>query len=183
MKKYTISAALLLAAAAGTAHAEDGQGQGNQGGGPNRASVNSSNAKGQVIAKVVATIKLTHVSGAVLDFGTFTAGTGGTVTVTAAGVGSTTGDVGFAPLSTNAADSFTVKGDPNRSFAIATQSGTVTGVVSNSTMAFTTVPSATSAVLSVAGASAFTVGGTLTVASGQAADTYNGTYNATVTYN
>ena len=113
MKKFISAVAVISALSAGSAYAST-------------ASGNTSTVAGSATAKVIAPIKLTHVSGAVLNFGTFTAGSGGTVVVTAAGAGSTTGDVGFAPLSTNAADSFTVAGDPNRSFSIATQSGTVT---------------------------------------------------------
>ena len=180
MKKITILAAMLMATT-GVAHATSGKE--NEGGGSPKASGNTASAKGQVLAKVVSSLKLVHVKGAVLDFGSFTAGQGGTVVVTAAGAGSTTGDVGFAPGTTQAADSFTVTGDPKRSFSISTQNGIVTGTQSAATMAFTTSPSASSAVLSDVGASAFTVGGTLTVAAGQTADTYNGTYDATVRYN
>ncbi len=172
MKNFISAAAIIAALASGSAYAS-----------PATASGNTSTVAGSATAKVIAPIKLTHVSGAVLNFGTFTAGSGGTVVVTAAGSGSTTGDVGFAPLSTNAADSFTVAGDPSRSFSIATQSGTVTAATSSATMAFTTSASANSATLDNAGAASFTVGGTLTVASAQAPDAYAGTYNATVTYN
>ena len=172
MKKFISAAAVIAALSAGSAYAA-----------PATASGNTSTVAGSATAKVIAPIVLTHVSGAVLNFGTFTAGSGGTVVVTAAGSGSTTGDVGFAPLSTNAADSFSVKGDPKRSFSIATQSGTVTAATSSATMAFTTVPSANSDALDGSGAGSFTVGGTLTVASAQAPDAYAGTYNATVTYN
>ena len=59
-----------------------------------------------------APITLTHVTGAVLDFGTFTTGdTGGTVVVTRGGNGSATGDVTLVQGSLEAADQFTVEGD------------------------------------------------------------------------
>jgi hypothetical protein len=142
---------------------------------------NASTASGAAAATVVAPIVLTHTASSALNFGSFTTGTGGTVVVTAAGAGSVTGDVGFVPASTEAADQFTVKGDINRSFTVTTGSGSVSnGSVS---MAFTTVPSTASATLSASGTGAFAVGGTLTVVGTETAGTYNGSYNATVAYN
>lgn len=145
------------------------------------ASGNSSTATGASNATVVTPIVLTHTSGAALGFGKFTRGTGGTVVVSPAGVGSITADVGFVPGSTTSADAFTVAGDSNRSFAITTTSGSVTQGANS--MAFTTTPSAATATTSGTGTSSFTVGGTMTVSGTQATGAYSGTYNATVTYN
>lgn len=138
--------------------------------------------QGTANAEVVAPIAITHDTNAALDFGTITAGGGGTVVVTAAGVGSDTGDVTLLTGSTNSADSFSVTGDANRSFSITTGGGTVSDGSGND-MNFTTSPSASSDTLSGTGTSSFTVGGTLTVGANQAAGSYTGSYDATVTYN
>lgn len=136
--------------------------------------------QGTANAEIVAPISITHTAGAALDFGTMTAGGGGTVVVTAAGAGSDTGDVTLLTGSTNSADAFTVAGDANRSFTIVTGAGTVTSGGNN--MSFTTAPSAASDTLDGTGAASFTVGGTLTVGANQAAGSYTGSYDATVTY-
>jgi hypothetical protein len=145
------------------------------------ASGNTSTATGSATATVVSPIVLTHTTGAALGFGRFTTGTGGSITVSAAGVGSVGGDAAFVPGSTNSADAFTVAGDASRSFSIATTSGTV--AAGGTSIPFTTTASAASATLTAGGTSSFTVGGTLTVAGTEAAGAYTGTYSATVTYN
>lgn len=146
------------------------------------ASGNTSTAAGSAAATVVSPITLTHTTGATLNFGKFTAGTGGTVAVTAAAVGSVSGDVGFVPGSVVAADAFTVYGDVSRNFSISTGAGSVANAT-GATMAFTTTPSAANGTTDSSGNASFTVGGTLTVGAAQATGVYNGSYNATVTYN
>lgn len=86
---------------------------------------NTSTATGTATATIVAPIVLNHPASASLNFGRFTRGTGGTVTVTATGTGSVGSDVTFVPGSTTAADNFTVAGDANRSYSIGTTGGTV----------------------------------------------------------
>ena len=165
MKKILISAVVALSFAA-PAYAASG---------------NASTASGAAAATVVAPIVLLHPASATLNFGSFTTGTGGSVVVTAVGLGSVTGDVGFVPSTAEAADQFVVKGDNNRNFIIATTGGSVSnGTV---TMAFTTTPSAAAGTLSATGVGAFSVGGTLTVVGTEAAGTYSGSYNAFVAYN
>lgn len=140
----------------------------------------SATAQGAATAEVVAPITLTHTPNAALDFGTFTTGTtGGTVVVTQAGVATDTGDVTLVSGSTEAADAFTVAGDPGRSFSITTGSGTVAN--GSVTMAFTTSAPASGTL--TGGAASFRVGGTLAVVGGAAAGTYTGSYNVTVAYN
>lgn len=165
MKKF-LFAAVVAAALPGTAFAASG---------------NTSTANGTATATVVAPIVLTHTSGAALNFGKFTTGTGGSVTVSAAGAASVGGDVGLVPGSTSTADAFTVAGDGGRSFSIVTTGGTVTS--GSASMSFTTTPSASAATLGTAGTASFTVGGTLTVGATAVAGSYSGTYSATVTYN
>jgi hypothetical protein len=144
------------------------------------ASGNTSTATGSASATIIAPIVLTHTSGATLNFGKFTTGSGGTVVVTSGGVGSVTGDVGFVPGSTNAADSFALTGDISRNFGITTTGGSITN--GSSSMTFTTTPSAATGTTSSTGAATFTVGGTLTVGTGLVTGSYSGTYTATVQY-
>ena len=98
-----------------------------------------------------------------------------------AGAGSVGSDVTFVPGSTTAADSFTVAGDANRSYSIATTGGNVTS--GGTSLAFTTTPSAATGTLSTSGTGSFTVGGTLTVTGTAPTGAYTGTYSATVAYN
>ncbi|KPF80085.1 MAG: DUF4402 domain-containing protein [Novosphingobium sp.] len=165
MNKF-FPAALIAVATAGPAYAAPG---------------NTSTATGTATATIVAPIVLTHPASASLNFGRFTRGTGGTVTVTAAGAGSVGSDVTFVPGSTTAADSFTVAGDANRSYSIATTGGNVTS--GGTSLAFTTTPSAATGTLSTSGTGSFTVGGTLTVTGTAPTGAYTGTYSATVAYN
>ncbi|MBX9885891.1 MAG: DUF4402 domain-containing protein [Novosphingobium sp.] len=144
------------------------------------ASGNTSSATGSATATIVEPIVLTHVATAALGFGTITTGTGGTVTVSSAGIGSVGGDVAFVPGSVNSADRFTVSGDAGRTFAITTTGGNVSAGSTN--IAFTTSASAATGTLT-GGTAAFSVGGQLTLAGTEAAGAYTGTYSATVTYN
>jgi hypothetical protein len=132
--------------------------------------------QGEATALVVSPITITHRVGSVLDFGAFAVASG-QVSVTAGGVGSTSGIV---QLGTVAADAFDVAGDANRSFSIVTTGGSVSN--GTDTMAFSTA-SAASGTLDGTGNAAFTVGGTLTVGGTESAGTYTGSYDATVEYN
>lgn len=138
-------------------------------------------AQGTANAEIVAPISITHDVGAALNFGTMTAGTGGTVTVDATGNGTAASDVTLLTGSVNSADAFTVAGSANRSFTIVTGAGVVSS--GTNSMNFTTTPSASTGTLDAAGSAAFTVGGVLTVGSAQPAGSYTGSYDATVTYN
>ncbi len=159
MKKFVI-AAVAVALSSGSAYA--------------------ATANGSATAEVVAPITLIHTPAAVLNFGKFVAGTGGSVAVTAVGVGTASGGVTLVLGSTNSADAFTVAGGNSQSYTIATAAGTVNSGANS--MSFTTSPSAATSTLTALGTGGFTVGGTLTVASAQAPGTYTGTYVATVVY-
>ncbi|MEO0589183.1 MAG: DUF4402 domain-containing protein [Pseudomonadota bacterium] len=138
-------------------------------------------AQGAATAEVVAPITLTHVATAALNFGTFTTGdNGGTVTVDQSSNGAATSDVTLLGGSSETADSFEVSGDANRSFSIATTAGSVSN--GTDTMSFTTDAPGAGA-LNASGEATFNVGGVLTVAGGESAGTYTGTYDVTVTYN
>ena len=149
---------------------------------PALAAGNTDTQQGSATATIVAPIALTHTSGAALNFGKLTAGTGGTVVVTAGGSASATGDVTLVSGSSPAADAFSVTGDANRTFTIATTSSTVASS-GGATLNFATSPSAATGTLNASGAATFTVGGTLTIPGSATAAVYSGTYNATVTYN
>ena len=165
MKKILFSAVIAMSVAAPAYAATSG---------------NTSTTAGSAQANVISPIVLTHTAGATLNFGSFTTGSGGTVSVTAASVGSTSSDVGFVPGSVEAADQFTVAGDVSRSFSIATGPGSV--AYNGTTISFTTVPSAPTGKTDGSGAASFTVGGMLTLLGSEPAGGYSGTYNATVTY-
>ena len=155
MKKIVLAAA-LVALSSGAAHA--------------------ATANGAASATVVAPISVTHDALTSLNFGTFLVGaSGGSVAVDAAGAGSVSGTVVFLSGSTNSVDAFDVAGDGTRGYTISTAGGTMGG------MSFSTTPSAATGAL-VAGVGSFTVSGTLTVPSGQAAGAYTGSYVATVNY-
>ncbi|MCB2063887.1 MAG: DUF4402 domain-containing protein [Novosphingobium sp.] len=167
MKKIAM-VALAAVIATGTAHAAP--------------TGNSASANGQAKAKIVAPITLTHVDGAVLDFGIFTTGGGGAVVVSAAdGSGNDTGEVGFVTGSSTSADSFTVTGDPDRGFNIVTRNGSVTNLTD--TMVVRPTPSAATGTLDGTGNATFTVGGRLIVAGTESEGDYEGTYVAEVAYN
>lgn len=166
MKKY-IALAALGAAIATPAYAAPGD---------------TATAEGAATATVVAPITLTHDDGAVLAFGTFTAGDGGVIRVTRAGNGIVdSGNVELLSDSVESADSFTVGGDADRAFTVTTTDGQVqeTG---GATMDFTTNAAGTGT-LDATGAATFAVGGSLTVGAAQTPGDYTGTYDATVTYN
>ncbi|NKJ44720.1 DUF4402 domain-containing protein [Novosphingobium sp. SG720] len=164
MKKIAVIAAVIAAAAAVPAFAAG----------------NTATTNGTATATVIAPITLAHTSGAALKFGTFTTGAG-SITVGAGGAGSVSGGVVFVTGNANAADAFTVTGDPSRSFAITTTGGTIAN--GTNTIPFTTAASAATGALDSKGNASFTVGGTLTLAGTEPAGAYSGTYSATVTYN
>ncbi|MHB8914704.1 MAG: DUF4402 domain-containing protein [Thiobacillus sp.] len=122
-----------------------------------------------------------------LRFGKFAAGTGGTVVMTTAGVRSKCGTVLFSALDAGGAASFAVTGDSTATYAITLPSTAVTithSTVTTNTMSvgtFVSNPSGTGTLTN--GAQTLLVGGTLTVASAQAAGLYSGSFSVTVDYN
>ena len=140
----------------------------------------TSTANGSAVAQVIGPLNLTHVTSAALNFGSFTAGAGGTVVVDTTGAGSVTGGVTLMTASVETADSFNVSGQAGRVFTIAVAPGTITSA--GNSMGFVPAAAAATGTLDVNGAATFAVGGTLTVANNQAPGQYTGTYGATVTY-
>lgn len=166
MKKFAIIAATAAAMASTPAAAQLADNQ----------------ANGSATAEVVAPITLTHTDGSELSFGTFTAGTGGTVVVARNGNGSTTGDVVLLAGSVESADSFDVAGDADRRYSITAVGGDITHTDGTTTMSFTT-NAQNNRTLDASGDDSFSVGGTLTVGADQLAGDYTGTYLVSVAYN
>ncbi len=141
---------------------------------------------GTATATVIAPIAISD-STADLAFGKFAASTGGTVVMAPAGTRTATGAVVLSTVTPGNAASFNVTGDNNATYAI-TLPGTAT-ITHTDTINNMSVGTFTSSLplgvgtLSGAGAETVTVGGTLTVASGQAAGAYTGTFSVTVEYN
>lgn len=160
MKKLLLAAA-TVALASGTAHA-------------------SSTATGTANATVVSPLNITH-SGA-LEFGAFTAGSGGTITVDATtGVGTASGPTYVSGGPTTSADSFSIAGDGGRTFTI---SGPATVTLNNglANMSVNLVFPTGAQTLSATGGYTLKVGGVLNVAANQTPGSYTNTYNVSVAY-
>jgi len=140
--------------------------------------------QGTATAEIVSPISITHDASDALSFGTIASGDAGTVIVSQAGALDGSSTATTLTGSTYSADLFTVTGDAGRSFSIATTGGNVTSGLDS--MAFTTSAPASGTLSSPVvglGSATFNVGGTLTVGANQAAGSYSGSYDATVTYN
>lgn len=121
-----------------------------------------------------------------LAFGKFVAGSGGSVTVSANGVRSTSGGVMLVPSGAGAAAQFAVSGDPNLTYSISLPAdglgALASGANSMAVNTFTSSPSLTGT-LSAGGTDTVSVGATLSVGSNQAIGNYSGSFNVTVNYN
>lgn len=147
--------------------------------------VHAAQASATASATVMTPIAISNT--AALRFGKFSALTGGTVVVTAAGSRSATGAVVLSSTDAGGAASFDVSGDANATYAVTLPgSATITHSVDNTkTMSlgtFTSNPSGTGT-LSGAGAQTLTVGATLTVGNAQTVGSYTGTFDVSVEYN
>jgi hypothetical protein len=127
---------------------------------------------------------------AALSFGSFTAGTGGTITVNAAGARAKTGSVILVNQGgAAAAAQFTVSGTPGASFTITLPvDGTVFlsngGSGSMALNGFTSNPptTASAGLLSGGGTATISIGATLTVSNAQTPGSYSGNFSVTVNY-
>ncbi len=156
---------------------------------PAHAISDTATASGTVVAPITIT------AAANLEFGTFAAGTGGTVTVSTSGA-RTVGGAVLGIGGTPGAARFDIVGIPNSTYSIVltgspnltntTGSGGETMALSKTsslTANNTTSGNVTSGMLSAGGLQSLFVGGTLSVASGQVYGVYTGTVIATVEYN
>lgn len=122
-----------------------------------------------------------------LSFGSFVAGSGGSVTVSPSGVRSAIGAVLLIPSSDGLPAAFTVTGDASTAYTIQLPDNdfvNLTGpggdMVIND---FTSDPSGVNGQLSAGGSQTLSVGGTLNVGSGQVSGEYSGTFSVIVNYN
>jgi hypothetical protein len=129
----------------------------------------------------------TLTNNSALSFGSFTAGSGGSVTVAPGGGRSKTGAVVLVNQGVPAAAAqFTISGTPSALFDITLPAnGTVLlsdGVAASMALNnFTSIPSG-SGMLSGGGTQTITVGATLTVGGAQTPGSYSGSFNVTVNY-
>lgn len=140
-------------------------------------------------ATVIAPIAITV--GSHLSFGSFAAGTGGTVTVNTGGVRSASGPILSSAAMASAAR-FDITGQSGLTYAI-THGGSTDLANGGATMALAKFSdlagsgassgNVVAGMLSAAGTQSLFVGGKLTVASAQQAGLYSGTVIATVEYN
>lgn len=128
----------------------------------------------------------TIVAGQALTFGSFAAGSGGTVTVSAAGTRSSGGGVVLVSSGPGAAAQFTVSGNANATYAITLQgNGEVSLTSGANSMAvnnFASSPGPTGQI-GAGGSQTLMIGATLSVGNNQPPGNYSGTFNVTVTYN
>ncbi len=134
-------------------------------------------------ATVITPISLTNVSG--IDFGTIAvdATLPGTVVIASDGNYSTTGDVTVTADSTPAPATFTVSGEDTYAYTIVLPTEPIIltdGATTESTMNLNAITSNASGSIG-SSAETFNVGGTLNVASGQAAGSYTNTLDLSVT--
>ena len=143
-------------------------------------------------AVIITPIVLSEVTP--LHFGVMAvlSGTPGTCVLSSTGVRTATGGVNLSaqtPAATNAA--YSVTGQASTTYALTlpgsitvSDGGGSTMTISNLLARFNGVGAdAVTSTLSAGGTDSFTVGGTLTVAAGQAAAAYAGTFDVTVAYN
>ena len=142
----------------------------------------AADATSSATAKVVVPITVSNT--APLAFGSFSAGSGGTIMIGTDGARSKTAGVVLLNASTGAAAAFAVNGESNATYTI-TLPTTVQVADGGNTMSlgsFVSNPSGTGT-LSGSGAQTINVGATLTVADGQTAGNYTGSFNVSVEYN
>lgn len=122
-----------------------------------------------------------------LSFGSFAAGSGGTVAVPTGGGRIKTGGVMLVTQGgISTAAQFTVSGTANATYAITLPAnGTVTLSSGSNTMAVNNFVSSRNAsdALSAGGSQLLSVGATLTVGNAQAPGSYTGSFPVTVSYN
>jgi hypothetical protein len=122
-----------------------------------------------------------------LAFGSFVAGSGGSVTISTSGGRSATGGITLIPSSAGAAAQFSVTGDPGMTYSIslpldgeaALSNGAGQSMPLN---AFASDPGGIG-LLGLDGSQTLSVGATLNVDAGQAVGAYSGSFSVTVNYN
>ena len=119
-----------------------------------------------------------------LAFGKFVANTGGTVVIATSGARSQTSTVAlFNQGSTQNAASFAVTGEGTSTYAVTLPSSATISSGANTMTVGTFISNPSGTGVLAAGAQTLLVGGTLTVASGQAPGNYTGSFSVGVDYN
>jgi len=143
----------------------------------------TSTANAGADATIVTPIAVINVQGTKLSFGTIASGDGGTVTVDADGVISSSDPNMLITGSTGSAAGFHVTGEAGLAFTANVDSSVTLSDGTHPDMTATLVPYGIATNLDGTGIEDFTVGGTLTVPAGQGAGSYNGTFSVGVYYN
>ncbi|HXO20043.1 MAG TPA: DUF4402 domain-containing protein [Thermoanaerobaculia bacterium] len=168
MKNLAIATALVVSLgllSAGTVHA-------------------SGTAGGAAAAEIVSAISISNNTN--LEFGQIVPSVViGTVTMSTAGVRSSTGGVTLGNGVVPNASSFAVTGAPSNTYAITLPTSITLTAAAGAPMTVDTFVSdpTVAGALSVAGAQTLLVGATLHVGVSQVANPYSGTFNVTVAYN
>lgn len=122
-----------------------------------------------------------------LVFGSFVAGSGGSVTVNTSNLRVAGGGVALIPSSSGLAAEFTISGEADRAYSIGLPlNGVVTMTGPGPDMSvddFTRAPSGTGLKLPPGGMQVLSVGGTLNVGANQDPGAYSGNFTVTVDYN
>lgn len=122
-----------------------------------------------------------------LSFGSFVAGTGGTVTLSPQGQRTVTGSIVVLPSVPGHSAEFTVSGDPDATYFIdlpGDSSVKLTGPGNDMWLTnFASQPSGAGGQLDGGGTQVLSVGATLEVGSGQASGDYSGSFSVIVDYN
>jgi hypothetical protein len=122
-----------------------------------------------------------------LSFGSFVAGSGGSVTMSPSGARSAAGGVTLVPSGAGTAAQFSITGDPGMTYSISLpldgEAELSNGAGQSMPLrAFTSDPSGTG-VLDGGGSQTVSVGATLDVGASQATGAYSGAFSVTVNYN
>lgn len=122
-----------------------------------------------------------------LSFGSFVAGAGGTVAMSAGSERSATGSVVLLPSQNGQSAQFTVQGDSSATYTIDLPAdSTVVLSGSGADMAltnFSSAPSGAGGQLDLTGSQVLSVGASLQVGGNQVSGSYSGSFNVTVNYN
>ncbi len=143
----------------------------------------SATAAASATARIITPIAITNTQG--LAFGNIAASAAlGTVTVSPAGVRTSTGGVTPSAIGTFNNAIYTATGENNATYSISLPaSTTISSGANNMTVnGFTSNPTPTG-LLNASGSQTITVGATLNVGANQATGNYTGTYNVTIAYN
>jgi hypothetical protein len=148
-----------------------------------KAQGSSATVASSATARIITPIAITNTQG--LVFGNIASSAAiGTVTITPAGVRTSTGGVTPSAIGTfnNAIYNATGEGNATYSISLPASTSITSGANSMTVNGFTSSPTPTGT-LSAGGTQTITVGATLNVGANQVTGNYTGTYNVTIAYN